>query len=605
MIDYFIDHNVEDDSGNDGLSALSAFSGIFGKVTDSEDEKKIWVRRGTYSIDSSVSFSTGANTITISWPKDGDDYYIERPQEGIDAGWDDDSDDSALVDFISSSALIIPSQTEVNGISFNGYDIYVQTTIPIFSRINESMTLVRCNINCAYLFYYTVNNQTTDLRNISFISCTIYAHVRMYSFTGTNYYVYLPIHEKCSLYFSGDYNYVILYSRAYTPQYHFEIFFDDCDIYIDKDIESLFYTNSPNSTTDTWTGMASSTFIVRIHLNAVLSYVFHYMYGLRYSKIEIDMLNSPGSIIDIYHQEYTGSATGLIEGSSIIIKNGNFRNILNNNYYTRDSFIYVENCYLTGSGFHSSQEEMLNCSVVFRKTKIPYVLSLTSMLLEDCNIYGITDYIIKSLSGTCNIIGSSLMNALPTTAMINCTNGGRVNIMDSSINKMVRLHTSHTNEKILCVNNNDKTLLKRISSILYSISTLRRKNSPSNRSLVTKSTNGYGKIGTMNIGNGFSSPIECVIDNTVTQVTMYILTDSIEFVTENINIIPRYEIGTDATYTIEEDTSEWSDVGPNNLVRAKIVFDVSPSAQTRFRISMLLQMESGNILYIDPILETS
>ncbi len=598
MINYFIDNTIGDDTGNDGMSALSPFSDIFNKVEDNDNEKIVWVRRGTYEISSSLSFPSGANTKVVSWPRPMDQYYGSRPQEGIDAGWDDDTTTMTNIDLISSSAIIYPSQVIVHGIKFNGYDIK-NTYNPMFSFFNTVMTLEWCEIDCAYLFYLD-SYGSKDLRNISFKHCIIYSFVRMYSFPYyRNREVRLPLCENCSLYFSGRHDYAILYLKTeyYTDRLY--ITFNDCDIYIDVDIVRLFYTHA-NSGTNFNGGITSSIFNVRLHTEATLSYIFHECIGIQGSDINIDFVDSPNSVSYIIHLQSTSC---YIHTSTITIKNGTFLRIFYDNYYAYQCFIHIKNCNLNSSIFSSSQRELFDVSILFESTKIPIVHAPAQTLVLDCKIDGAEDYLIKGYGGACYVLNTSFQNSCPTVSALNCGYGGSIEIANSKISSSKLIVNSHTNEKIFYVNNVDKTLIKRMGSVLYTISELERKESESNRSLVIRGVADGEKTGIINIGNGLTSIIECSIDNTTNSVTMYALVSSIDYMNEKIHFIPRYEMDILATYTIQEDTSEWSNIGPKNLVPVKIVFDVSASRQTRFSVSMFPIMKSGDILFVDSVLK--
>lgn len=216
MATYFVD-SINGDNTNDGLTPSTAKSDFFSLNGTPSEENIVWVRKSstiTLVENSSISF------IDIRfWPEDGDATYDDRPQEGIDAGWDDDTkvsildlgtyyfsvnEDSNVVSI--SSANIVANDAASNSSLFNttSVDFTIQdSTISsnrvgysfIFSLANgtgiKKYTLDNVTINISSYVIGSYNVDDTSHKDIYISNSDITAYA-VYYFYRPYYYVYTP-----------------------------------------------------------------------------------------------------------------------------------------------------------------------------------------------------------------------------------------------------------------------------------------------------------------------------------------------------------------------------------------------------------------------------
>ena len=159
MADYFVDPTNGDNS-NDGLTPATAFADIFTGVGGFIDIPTFWVRRGeTISISATKTINYGD---IKTWPHSTDSNYADRPQSGIDAGWDADLSDPAL---ISIDAVITPainiSELHLARLSFKGVHFSINVlTGTLFALRSARLIFDDCqfmadDIDAYYFFSYS------------------------------------------------------------------------------------------------------------------------------------------------------------------------------------------------------------------------------------------------------------------------------------------------------------------------------------------------------------------------------------------------------------------------------------------------------------------
>ena len=93
--DYIIGDVVSvDDTALDGLTPATAKRTVQIPGVDINNKTEIWLRRNV-PLDMTTNITLTYSDITV-WPESDKYGYDVRPQEGIDAGWDDDVDNSAI-----------------------------------------------------------------------------------------------------------------------------------------------------------------------------------------------------------------------------------------------------------------------------------------------------------------------------------------------------------------------------------------------------------------------------------------------------------------------------------------------------------------------------
>ena len=103
MAVFFVDPS-NGDNANSGASPTEAFATIEGILSDTsatyDNPHVVWIRRGTsQQLSGNVAIdNSGLFAKFVGWPSDGDPMYYERPQAGVDAGWDNDVADKPLID---------------------------------------------------------------------------------------------------------------------------------------------------------------------------------------------------------------------------------------------------------------------------------------------------------------------------------------------------------------------------------------------------------------------------------------------------------------------------------------------------------------------------
>ncbi len=199
--DYVTGQSVEiDDSNFDGLSPAQAKrTTIFLDGEDVNNHSYVWIKRaGSVELTENIS---GLRYIHMRvWPRAGEYFYDERPQEGIDAGWDSFSADFGIN---INTYLIYMNGVENCQVSFSNFD-YINASeadsLPVFYKKGGALKFYGCNISCARTHDYRgslVRTEIAGTNEVWFYGCYVEALetsiVASYDSHDFNYsrYVYL------------------------------------------------------------------------------------------------------------------------------------------------------------------------------------------------------------------------------------------------------------------------------------------------------------------------------------------------------------------------------------------------------------------------------
>jgi len=165
-----------DDADKDGLTPETAKrSTIFIDGDSVNEPSTVWVKRNsTFELSENTDGATWSKI--IFWPKEGEEYYDTRPQEGIDAGWDDENGESKI---LFNTYYINHNQTEDARIYYINVDLMhsdVADSIPMFYKKGGDMDFVNCTIenNRTHNRYGgIIRGQHDGSRTITFRGCHI------------------------------------------------------------------------------------------------------------------------------------------------------------------------------------------------------------------------------------------------------------------------------------------------------------------------------------------------------------------------------------------------------------------------------------------------
>ncbi len=176
--DYTTGTTVEiDDTNLDGLTPQTAKrSTIFIDGADVNNVNTVWVRRKT-------GYTLTANSPLVSychiifWPSEGQYMYEERPQEGIDAGWDTDVDNSGI-DLQSHIIYHNNGSNNTDMLYGNVKLIYANNTdsTPAFIIKGGNLEFRNSKIECNRTHNYRgplVRNEHSGTRHVMFRDCEI------------------------------------------------------------------------------------------------------------------------------------------------------------------------------------------------------------------------------------------------------------------------------------------------------------------------------------------------------------------------------------------------------------------------------------------------
>jgi len=198
---------IIDDENWDGLTPQTAkrsgsaywiFSALKGTVTE---RNTVWIRRGA-NIGLANTESVGYADY-IFWPIEGEAYYDSRPQEAIDAGWDNDSDKTSELNIYGQHFDISASDSEVN---------IANVKITSEDGPTDGMFVSRGDLNfhnCVVKNYRThtelapiVQHWTGYDMRVRFYDCDIYSAGSIMSRDngagGTNFHMYLYM-QRCTI----------------------------------------------------------------------------------------------------------------------------------------------------------------------------------------------------------------------------------------------------------------------------------------------------------------------------------------------------------------------------------------------------------------------
>ena len=106
---YYVDPATGSDSNtgtapDQAWATIAPIFSVEGSGTDRPDGDTVYVRRGSsHRLENNISATQNSTLFRIyGWPSSSDAWYAQRPQAGIDAGWDDDNADMPSVEFRAS-----------------------------------------------------------------------------------------------------------------------------------------------------------------------------------------------------------------------------------------------------------------------------------------------------------------------------------------------------------------------------------------------------------------------------------------------------------------------------------------------------------------------
>lgn len=162
---YYVDP-ANGDNINDGLTPGTAFADIFAinGAGSFDDVPEYWIRRsGDTDIIESKTFTYGH---VYPWPLASDSNFSDRPQEGVDAGWDSDSGDSRHTININNPGYgnIVVNSVDFGEVKFFNID-FVRTDAAISSLLDVKSNIVNIE-NC------TITSENSDLHILRLLPAT-------------------------------------------------------------------------------------------------------------------------------------------------------------------------------------------------------------------------------------------------------------------------------------------------------------------------------------------------------------------------------------------------------------------------------------------------
>ncbi len=254
MADYFIDSSVVDSGTNDGLTAGAPFNG-FVPFAGTPATITFWVRRTAFAAVENVVFAYGENTRYIGWPKEGDDFYDERPFSGIENGWDDDEMDKSEITLSVAGISIIPSVTKVKLYNFKIEDTILDDYPEYDSQGMFSYTesakieLYNSTLIGERMYYYRSASASYYFSGYTFTRCEIrFTKQLIYLIRDGSYgagHFYTPKFIECDIH-TGE---QLFFHEYYHEHYSSSIHIEDCRIFITGNISNLVYLYYYNSNT--------------------------------------------------------------------------------------------------------------------------------------------------------------------------------------------------------------------------------------------------------------------------------------------------------------------------------------------------------------------
>ena len=164
---------INGNNDNDGLSPDKSWKDISLVLTEEQSSKddicKIYIRRGTVQeLTEAIDWSANPNRVIVGWPVDGEYGYKDRPQAGIDAGWDNDKkkdEDGNDTDEVADRGLIKFKSTvnlsTNNEFALGFYNLQLSTDNSgvdgVFTMTNGNVTFDSCDID------FVLNSKTKKI----------------------------------------------------------------------------------------------------------------------------------------------------------------------------------------------------------------------------------------------------------------------------------------------------------------------------------------------------------------------------------------------------------------------------------------------------------
>ncbi len=574
---------VIDDSTHDALTLLTAKRSIFGWTPSLSDETNIWVRRKTLSLTVSPTFSGISSSTYISWPIPGDDHYSDRPQEGIDAGWDSDSVENAKMELDATGIYFKLRACTIHKIDFIDVTTFLDDpsdTISMFENTNQYMNFEKCNISGYRLF--NSPNQNTYYHYYNFTDCDITLEERIVSFTYTSYSrdMYLPYFIRCNLHFKSGTTYSIAYVyRTYSPQMCKMVFnFIDCHLYYESDIYALIC--SQHSYSNAYSGdkgTRSSTIELTLHSDGFNINYFHvYMQSLYNSNIKITGVGDGSYIQRLIHFQTTDSSKNILKNSTITIDSAVVKKVFDNNYglegYLNIDIKDSEIDYI----FVDSQRELSSCFLNVENSKIIKLVTASSTVVKNIEKTGDTDFFIYARYGNLHVFNSDLSAGTVSDSIITTSSGGSCNVYDSFLSAGDNLISQSSSGGVSIFNASPFAMIERKGTFQSKIDTAYRIGSTIESSILIESV-GSLTYGVYSIGDGETYGIKAQINEGDSVIEAYLawtgegIPSSIDI--SAVSFFSDYAL---ADFSIVEDSSVWTPDISSEYTTFKVLINIPP-----------------------------
>ncbi len=555
---------VIDDSAHDAETLLTAKRSIFGWTPSSVQLTKTWVRRKTLSLTVSPTFSGVSSATYISWPIPGDDHYDDRPQEGIDAGWDSDSVENARLNLDATGIYFKLRACTIHKIDLmdmTGYEDDPSDTASMFEHSNHYMTLEKCNIN-GYRLWYTASN-STYLHYYKFIDCDISLYMRMSEYRHADtQHVYLPFFTRCNFRFKEGTSQSLVYiSRAYSPSSLFEyLHFYDCHIYYESNIQSLFFSpwHYNQNPTDT-SAIFNSTIELTLHSDGFnIEYIFMYAQSFTNSKIKLTGVGDGSTLTRLVHFQTTDSTKNRFKNVVIEIDNATIDKVFDNNYGVVGYLnIDVKNS-IIGTIFVDTQREAIDSFLKIEDTQIRKLTTVCTSMVKNITKVGDTDFFISTLYGKTDILNSDMSGGTTTDSVVNVGEYGECNIYDSFYSSGDNLISTVTKGDLSIFNSNPFLFIERRKAFQTSIDAIYRNGSSIESSILVEAVESYS-FGIYSLGDGETYGMKALISEGDTAIDVYIAWSGEELPTYlDIGAVVVFDSIVVSDFEIIEDLSSWT-----------------------------------------------
>ncbi len=598
----------------DGLTIPTAFRTIDNTATQNNGDIRFWVKRGDYTFDYAITFHRGTDNKYISWPNTEDPFYNERPQLGIDAGWDNSVEEKTIISFTQNGTAINMSTTITSVYNFSFIDkslnVFPEYDISGFFSftINSKIEFENCNFNIYRLLYTTSYGYGIDLNfeGIVFNKCEIISKET------------LIYGRFTSGYGSGDVHYPIFSDCTFMVPRLFDVYQYDSDtryyVYLSKctikphtpgiSIPIFIRTTRRNSNATGINSHGGTEGLIDVSLENI--HIDTFMESPRISNLTVDISsdseNYIGNIFYIY-----GGTDNHVYNTNMKIRGVNANNLFNGtgpktykcNFDIADSVFTEKLLYETNINRYNFIK--LN-NVTFGYTAIADVSSI-----RNCRKYGSHDYWIVAYNESVNLINCDTSGGSAKGGLLYAIHPAKINAYNTKTGEGNIVHSSSTGSVDVISTEPAKWSIYR-GSVVFSPDQVRRNLSTAANSIkISSFRDNIDKWSSYS--DSLNSGLEVDVPDNTIGIELYgayakIVVGGTEIPSEDsFRVMGLSDLPSNEFIFAEADDSAWDIQNEPSLIPFKVVIPVHVDFGRKVNVLFdINSLKMDGSIYIDPVM---